>query len=201
MLMRDALVNSKQLVKASSNAASNIIYSIEGPRRAHKDHMDGLVKDTRNAWRSARDAITPLAANYEAEFAKELSLLKSRCLNLIHKYVDAEVSHLQEIMLKERSMIIASFRKHFSTFDLHEDTLFNNFNREIQFTINEFQRVWGPVRPLHLPQFLKELESIPMVYLNDLRDEIFRLHGTIDPADDSILSRMEVADVLFTSLG
>ena len=102
--------------------------------------MDGLVKDTRKSWNDTRNVLTPLADNYEAEFNKELSLLKSKCLEAINKYVDVEVSHLLKVTASERSHIIESFRKHFSNFDLHENRLFSNFNREIQEAINEFNR-------------------------------------------------------------
>ena len=40
--------------------SERVIYTIEAPRRAHKDHLDGMVKDTRKAWNDTRNVLTPL---------------------------------------------------------------------------------------------------------------------------------------------
>jgi len=200
MVLRDAMVACRDIVKASSRETKNIIYTIEEPRRAHKDHMDGLVKDTRRAWNDIRNEITPLAGNYEKEFDRELSLMKSRCIDVINKYVHDETAYLADVMLHERGSIITSFRKHFSTFDLHENVLFTNFNREIQHTVNEFVRLWGPVKPYHLATFGETIQLISLNYIDDLQRHIISTFGTIDVSDDSILSRMEIADTLFCAL-
>ena len=68
----------RRLIKACKVSCDRVIETIDGPRRAHKDHMDGLVKDVQKEWKEVRELLTPLASNYEAEFARELALLKSR---------------------------------------------------------------------------------------------------------------------------
>jgi hypothetical protein len=199
-VLRDAKKACRDIVLASSRETKNVIYTIEETRRSHKDHMDGLIKDTRKSWNEVRAEITPLAGNYEKEFSRELSLMKSRCIDIISKYVSDETAYLMDIMLHERGSIISSFRKHFSTFDLHENELFANFNREVQHTINEFVRMWGPVKPFHLATFGDGLQRISLNYIDDLQKHIFETYGTIDVSDDSILSRMEIADILFCAL-
>ena len=63
-----------------------------------------------------------------------------------------------------------------------------------------FFRCWGPTVPYHLPQFLKELQNIPLVFIRDVRDKVFNSYGVADISDESTLSRMEIADILFDAL-
>ena len=61
-------------------------------------------------------------------------------------------------------------------------------------------RTWGPTKPYHLPQFLRELQSVSMSYMSDMRQQVFATYGSHDPNDDSVLGRMEIAEILFAAL-
>ena len=199
-LLRDGRSAAKETVITGKQACDEIIYSIELPRRSHKDNLDGMCKDTRKIWNETRNALVPVADKFVNELNAELTKLKSRCLETINKYVEAECVHLQKCANKERKDIIKSFRKHFSNFDLHENELFVNFNNQIQATVNEFNRVWGPTRPYHLTQYIKDLQSMPLLFQRQLREQLFEETNCANTDDDAILSRCELADLMTNAL-
>jgi hypothetical protein len=195
-----------KVVTDAKKEATNLLFTMEGPRGIHKAKIDGMVRDARYNWKSTRDLLTPLAENYEAEFTKELQRLKARCLEIINLYEDTECQYLRDLRDSERLAILQSFRRHFTTFDLHEEVVFNAFNKEVNGTLDDFYHKWGPVITPSNAKFVRKTDKVPAKALQAIRDDFFG--SAMDAAaagggdwDEMQHQRAECMDFTYQTLG
>lgn len=169
-------------------------------RKKHRENMDKRIKVIESLWKEVENVVYPLVADYEYEVMKQLHYLHAMALEYIHKYREGECLMIQKQHKEERKALVLAFRKHFREYDLHEASIFERFDAEVNQTVQEMVTLWGPSRPKFIKHALKELESIATESLLSSQQDIHQQMFVRDINDDFTNSRYEIADVFSFNL-
>mmetsp|Transcript_15647 Transcript_15647/g.21453 ORF Transcript_15647/g.21453 Transcript_15647/m.21453 type:complete len:1759 (-) Transcript_15647:115-5391(-) len=169
--------------------------AVEPLRGPHREKMSGRVRIVQNGWDDVDSTLSPLLEDYEREMLKQLSVLRSHCLEMINVYRDLEIKSLREKHKDERRGLIADFREHFREYDLQEEEIFSRFNADIKDTIKEKNSLYGPNRPKFIVHCLGELEELAQESISSTASDVVAcMHTLPRSGDDDTLSRVEIGE-------
>jgi hypothetical protein len=102
--------------------------------------------------------LNTLINDFKNEIFNLLGAMKVQCLTTIGEYEQTECAQLQHEFSEERKLLIASFRKHFTEYDLSEAAIFDRFNMEVRMAVAEMKSMYGVSRPTFITQVCQLLQ-------------------------------------------
>ena len=185
-------------IRDSSSAQLNNIEPLRGPHRAK---MQEKIEGLENGWKEVEELLYPLINTFEKNIEYKIGVLKANCIEGIGEFREKETRDLAREHAKQRRTLVEAFREHFTTYNLGEAAIFENFNYEVKDTAIEIKSMWGPTRPGFLKQAMNDMSHLVMESTSrsckDVYATAFDHHSC---TDDSILLRAELSDIVTHSL-
>lgn len=79
---------------------------------------------------------------------------------MINAYQEKQSKLLTEKYTSERKGLIADFRQHFRDYNLSEESIFAQFNKDIEDTVAEKNILFGPSKPKFITNSLADIEEV-----------------------------------------
>jgi hypothetical protein len=201
IILDNAKTSCDSIVKGITESSEQQLENIEPLRNPHREKMLDKVETLKKGWDDVEELLIPLVNSFKNTMTTHLNVLAANCTEGIGEYRETETSALNREFSKERRALIASFREHFTGFDLSEDMIFERFNYEVKDTVLEMKSMWGASKPAFIAQTINDIDNIAKEAVaracNDVRTTAYD-HASC--SDESTLSRMELADVLTHTL-
>ena len=202
IVLSEARTQSIGIVTGIRDTCKNQLDTVEPRRVVHRERMEDRTKEARKGWDELDELLTPLTENYAKSVRQTMGVLKSKCMDSSNQYKDEEIQLLQEEYMAERKQLISSFREHFTDYDLSEAQIFERFNIEVNGAVNDIRSTWGSNNPLWLRKAMKEANDVSDSFIKNINDTVKKQIVTNPKMcdDDTVLTRVEIADTLGNSL-
>lgn len=201
VILDNAKTSCDSIVQQITASSEKQLDNIEPMRGPHREKMLAKIEGLQKGWDEVESLLHPIVGAFDAQMTTHLNTLGANCSEGIGEYRERETRALQREFNKERRALIASFREHFTGYDLSEDMIFERFNFEVKDTVLEMKSLWGAKKPAWILQTINGVDEIAKQAItranNDVRATAYD-HASC--SDESIMSRMEIADVLTHSL-
>jgi hypothetical protein len=160
------------IVKKIRDTSIEHLKTIEPMRFPHKEKMLARIEAVKTGWNDCETVIHPLLKSFEREIFTQLDNLKIDVTIEIEDFTDSETKKLTKECTFQRKNLIASFRKHFTEYDLSEGTIFERYNAEVQDTLKELETTWGPAKPIYFTNAIVDVTRITNNFLHSHMEHV-----------------------------
>lgn len=119
------------IVKQIQESSIEYLHAVEPLRVPHRETMAARVEEAVARWSHVQGMLEPLVSNFQLESLQLLGTIKVRAVESIGEYRELETRQLKSEYMSERKLLLSSFRKHFTDYDLSESSIFERFNAEV----------------------------------------------------------------------
>ena len=114
--------------------------TIDPLRKPHRDSMCSEIDAVRTGWNELEKRLVELLMDFKNEAFTLLGSMKLQCVEAVGVYHQHESNCLSSDEYRaERIKLIATFRHHFTQYDLSEAAIFDRFNKEVNATVGEMR--------------------------------------------------------------
>jgi len=201
VILDNAKTSCDSIVKQITASSEKQLDNIEPMRGPHREKMLAKIENLQKGWDEVESLLHPIVGAFEAQMTVHLSTLGANCSEGIGEYRERETRSLEREFAKERRALISSFREHFTGYDLSEDMIFERFNFEVKDTVLEMKSLWGATKPSFIMQTINDVDAIAKQAINKANSDVrATAYDHASCSDESIMSRMEIADIMTHTL-